>query len=190
LEAWRRGFKYQGGYMKRIFFLTALLSLFAFSSQAEEIKIGYVDLNKALNESKQGKDAIRSLEDIVKSKQAVVDKKGDEIKILEEEISKQSSILTPESIKAKQQEHERLLRDYKRIIQDTQNDIQKKQTEYMQAIIADLRKMIMKIGEEENYSAVFETVESGLLYMPEKLDLTEKVIKRFNETYKAPESKK
>jgi len=176
--------------MRKILFFTVVLSFFAFYAHGAELKIAYVDLNKALNESQQGKEAIKVLEDLVKSKQVVIDKKGEEIKKLETEMEKQASILTPESIKETQSEHEKMLKEYQRMVQDNQAEIQKKQSEYMQRIISDLRNVIITIGQEENYTAIFEVVESGILYMPKTSDITEKVIVKFNETHKSAGSKK
>jgi len=176
--------------MRKILYFTILLSFFAFYAHGAEVKIAYVDLNKALNESQQGKEAIKVLEELVKSKQGVIDKKGDEIKKLEEEMEKQSSILTPESIKETKNEHEKMLKEYQRMVQDNQAEIQKRQSEFMQRIISDLRNLIINIGEKENYTAIFEIVEGGILYMPKASDITEKVIKKFNETYKSAGSKK
>lgn len=170
--------------MKKTFFMLVVLSLLAFNSYAAEPKFAYVDLNKALNESSQGKEAIKTLEEMVKTKQVFIDQMGLEIKKLEEEISKQSSILTPKSVEEKKNKHEKLLRDYQRIVQDTQDEVQKRQTELMKKILSNLRKIIINIGEEEKYTAIFETAESGLLYMPKKMDITDIIIKRFSKTDK------
>ena len=45
--------------MKKIIITMVLTVAFAFSVQAAEMKIGYVDMNKALNESEKGKKAER-----------------------------------------------------------------------------------------------------------------------------------
>ncbi len=176
--------------MKKTVFLIIILSLLAFNAFGAEQKFAYVDLNRALNESSQGKEAINTLEETVKAKQILIDYKGSEIKKLEEEIAKQSSVLTPESIQERKEKHEKLLRDYQRMVQDTQNDIQKRESELMKKIILDLRKLIINIGEEEAYSAIFETAESGLLYMPKEQDITDMVIKRFSETGESSETEK
>jgi len=170
--------------MKKVFFFIILLSLFTPSTWATEIKIGYVDLNKALNESDRGKEAIKTLEEMVKTKQALIDEKGKEIKKLDEEIAKQASILTPETMKKKQEQRERLVKEYNRMLRDSQEEVQKKQAEFMQDILKDLREIIKKIGEEEGYTVIFEIAEGSILYIPKELDLTDKVIKRFNEASK------
>lgn len=177
--------------MKRTIFVVfvAISLLTVFSSYAEESKFGFVDLNRALNECDKGKEAIKTLEDMVKEKQAAIDKKGEELKKLEEELSKQSGVLTPESLKKKQETFEKLQKEYNRMIKDYNDELQKKQNELMQAILSDLRKMIKKIGEEEKYTAIFEKVEGGLLYFHEESDITDKVIKKFNEATKQPKKK-
>ncbi len=170
--------------MRKIFFLAIILSLFTLNSYAEELKFGFVDLNKALNECDRGKEAIKTLEDMVKAKQALIDKKGEEIKKLEGELSKQASVLTPESLKEKRDKYEKLQKEYNRMIKDSNEELQKKQNEFMQTILSDLRKMIKKIGEEGKYTVIFEKVEGGILYVPDELDITDMVIKRFNEATK------
>lgn len=171
--------------MKKIIFpITILISLFTFSAQGAELKIGYLDLNKVLNESDNGKKATKLLDDMVNSKQALISKKEEEINKLKEELEKQSSVLTPESMKDKQDHLNKLIKDAQRMVRDFQEEIQKKEIELRTEIIKELREIINKIGEEEDYAVIF-TGESGLLYYQKKIDITDKVIKGYNETTKA-----
>jgi len=176
--------------MKRLIFVTLILSVFALSSFAEDLKFGFVDMNRALNECDRGKEAIRSLEKMVREKQAMIDKKGEEIKKLEEELSKQSAVLTPESLKKKQETLERLQKEYSRMVKDSNEELQKRQKEFMEAILKDLKEIIKKIGKEERYTAIFETAEGGVLYIPEGVDITDMVIEKFNEATEASEGKR
>lgn len=169
--------------MKKIIFLIIML-LLSVGAQAAEIKIGYVDLNKALNESREGKKAVQLLEEMVKSRQLVIDEKGNEIKKLEAEISKQSSILNPKAIEEKKEQRKKLMRDYQRMIKDSQDEVQKKQSDFMEEIIKKLRVIVEQIGKDEGYTVIFEKAESGILYVPDKVDVTEKVIEKYNEAEK------
>jgi|Deesub1362A_J573_1020465.scaffolds.fasta_scaffold00333_22 outer membrane protein len=177
--------------MRKFFLVTLIISFLALNSYAQELKFGFVDLNRALNECDRGKEAIRILENMVKEKQAIIDKKGEEIRRLEEELSKQSAVLNPESLKEKQEKLERLKKEYKRMVEDSNEELEKKRNEFMRAILTDLRNLIRQIGKEEGYTAIFEKAEGGpLLYAPEGLDITDELIKRFNEAVKAQEEKK
>jgi outer membrane protein len=171
--------------MKRaVFIAVVLLFMFAFGSQAADMKIGYVDLNKALNESDAGKKAVKTLEEIFKAKQAVIDEKQKEIRKLDEELAKQTSILNPDALKGKREDFERLKRDFQRMIKDSEEEVEKKRADFMDRIIKELSETIRKTGEEEGYAVILEKNEAGLIYSSEKLDLTDKIVKKFNEASK------
>jgi len=147
-----------------------------------ELKIGYVDLNKALNESESGKKATKILEDMVKSKRVIIAKKEEEINNLREEIGKQSSVLTQEAVKEKQDNLDRVIRDAQKMTKEFQDEVQKKEFELRTELLNELKEIINKIAEEEGYAFILE--ESTLLYSSKKFDITQKVIKKHNETVK------
>ncbi len=172
--------------MKKAVFVI-ILSVFAFALTAQassDLKIGYVDLNRALNQSREGKKAIKILKDMLKANEERINKKADEIKKLEEEIAKQASILNPDAIKEKKEEHEKLVRDFQRLRKDSQDEFQKKQSDFVQKIYKDMREILVKIGKKEGYTVIFERNEGGILYISEKLDLTDKLIRKFNKSSK------
>jgi outer membrane protein len=177
--------------MKKIIILACLtilvFSAHAFSVHAGETKIGYVDLNRALNDSNEGKKAVAALENMVKAKQKLIGEKEEELNNLKKEIVSQTAILNNDALKKKQDEHDELVKAYQRMIQDSKEDIQKKQADFMKGIIIKLRQVIAELGEEEGYTVILEKIESGILYMPDSIDLTDKVIKRFNESSKTDE---
>lgn len=169
---------------KVVFLLIVVLSLLPFNTHGAELKIGYVDLNKALNESDNGKKASKILEDMVKNKQAIIMEKENEIKKFREELEKQSSVLTPESRKAKEDQLNKLMRDGQRMVKDFQEELRQKEMEITQEIQKDLVKIVNETGKEEGYTVIFETGTSGILYSKKEFDITEKIIKKYNEITK------
>lgn len=145
-----------------------------------EIKIGIVDLQKALNESEAGKQAKKNLEEIIKAKQKQIDQKGKEIEKLKEEIDKQSSVLSEKALRQKQDELDRKMRDYKRFVQDAQDEVKRKEAQLTEEILKELRKVIYEIGKEEKFTLILEKVEGVILYTDEAVDITQKVIERYN----------
>ncbi len=65
--------------MKKILFLVFTL-VFAVSAHAADTKIGYIDMNKALNQSDRGIKAVGMLEGMVQAKQSVIAEKESKIK--------------------------------------------------------------------------------------------------------------
>jgi outer membrane protein len=150
-------------------------------------KIGYVDILKALNESDKGKKAKQDLENIIKKKQSTIDDKGQEIKRLTDELSKQSSILSEGSRKDKGRELERLRRDYQRMVKDSQDEVKTREMEFTQNILGELREIVKKIGKDESFTLIItdpfvnlDDRKGLLLYVDKQIDLTEEVISRYN----------
>lgn len=173
--------------MKKLSLFLVVLSLFIAShAYAENIKIGSVDLIKALNESDSGKKAKTDLESLIKAKQSALDEKGKTIEKLKSDIEKQSSVLSAEARKAKEEELEKMIRDYQRLVADSQNEVKKKEGEFTNDIIKELRAIIEKIGAEEGYTIILEGSDGQILYKKSEIDLTDVVIKKHNEMKAAP----
>ncbi len=167
--------------------LATMVSLFfaageASSADITPVKIGYVDLRVALNNSDAGKKAKAELESLIKIKQAAIEEKSRQAQKLKEELDKQASGLSAEAKKAKEDEIARLVRDYQRMVQDSEAEVKKKEDEVTGSILKGLRQVVEKIGQEEGYSLIFENVESIILYAEKGYDITEEVVKRYNES--------
>jgi outer membrane protein len=172
--------------MKRIFFVFLIgFFLIAFcipKSYAEIVKIRIIDLAKALNESEAGKKAKADLESLIKSKQTIIEEKGKKLESLKSELEKQAALISAEAKKAKEEELERALRDYQRTVSDSQAEVQKKEGELTNEILKELRSTINSVAAEEGYSLVLEKAEGVVLYSSSEIDITDKIIKKYNET--------
>ncbi len=170
--------------MKRVGILLIFGLLFSSLAYGAELKIGYVNLQKALNESEGGKKAKADLDEIIKAKQVVINKKGNELEKLKEDLNKQSALLSEDAKKARQEDLDRKMRDFQRFVQDAQAEVKKRESEFTDELLKDLRKIIAAIGEEEHYTLILEKVEGFILYADKAIDLTDKVISKYNEKMK------
>jgi outer membrane protein len=168
--------------MKKLFAILILVLTLGFNAQGAELKIGFVDLNKALNESDKGKNATEILENMIKTKQSVLLEKETELKKMDEELKKQASVLSPESMKSKKDEFSKVYRNFQRMVKDIQEEVQKKEVELRQQIQRDLIEIVHKIGEEEGFHVILE--RGGILHAKKEIDLTDKLIKRYNKISK------
>jgi outer membrane protein len=176
--------------MKRIACLVVVFLLFAGQYAYAEVKIGVVDLMRALNESDAGKKAKTDLEALIKTKQVKLDAKGKEIEKLKSEVEKQSSVLSAEAKKSKEDELERMLRDYQRLVSDSQAEVKKKESEVTGEIVKEIRTIVDKMAEEGGYTMIVENAEGLVLYSKKELDLTDTVIKRYNASKSKGKNKK
>src|SRR6266542_3252055 len=151
------------------------------ASAADLVKVGYVDLRVALNDSDSGKKAKVELESTIKTIQSSVDEKRRSIEKMQAEFEKQSSVLSAEAKKTKEVEIEKAVREYQRVVQDSQNEMKKKESDATVSILKELREVIDKIGREDGYSLILENVEGIILYSKKDLDITDRVIKNYND---------
>jgi outer membrane protein len=170
---------------KGISLLLFILFCMPVSSMAvDALKIGCIEFQKVLNESDAGKKAKADLEILVKSKQTTIDEKGKTIEKMKADLEKQASVLSAEAKKSKEEELEKVLREYQRLVQDSQTEVKKKELELTDTIIKDMRQLVEKIGEEGGYTLIMEKTGGMVLYSTKDIDLTDAVIKRYNQSKK------
>ncbi len=169
--------------MRKVAWLVVVALLLTGTSvfAADTLKIGYVDLVKALNESEAGKKAKSELEFLIKSKQVAIDEKGKAIEKGKNDLEKQASVLSQDARKSKEDELERLIREYQRLVSDSQAEVKKKEGELTGDILKNIRAIIQKIGQDEAYTLILENAEGQILYSKKEIDLTDAVIKKHNE---------
>ena len=112
----------------------------------------------------------------------MIDEKGKEIEKLKSEIQKQSSALSSEAKKSKDDELEKMMRDYQRMVQDSQAEVKKKEGELTESIIKGVHGLVNRIGKEEGYTLIIE--KSLILYTDQDLDITDRIIKEYNKLKK------
>lgn len=167
--------------MKRFIFplLVALLAL-GTPALAKDVKIGYVDLQKALNTSAAGQTAKEEIAKKVKEYEAQVNKRQDELKKMKDELEKQAVLLSEDARGAREREYQQKLRDFQRFTKDIQEELQQKDAEHTRRILEELFVVIKEFGDREGYTVILERTESSLLYAAEGADLTDKVIDAYN----------
>lgn len=177
--------------MKR-FLITAILAItlvsgMTLTAHAAEAKLGFVDIDKAANESEEGKKAISGLKDYMASKQAAVNDKGKSIEKMKADLEKQAAIISPDAKRSKLEEIERAERDFQRMLSDVNMELEKKRRELTEAVYKEVIEVIEKMGQDGKYDAILPV--QSLLYGNKSLDLTDAVIKKFNESKASKGSK-
>ena len=163
--------------LKRYAFLTLAL-LFSISSFAE-IKIGVVDMQRALQTVSAGKKARTELESEFNKKKTELQKEEEEIKKMHQDFEKKSGVMNQEAKQKKQVEIQQRIMQVQEKTARYQADIQKKERDLTKPIIDNLRKSIAQLAEKKGYSTVLEKNENTVLYSKKEDDLTDEVIKNF-----------
>jgi outer membrane protein len=170
--------------MKRgVLFWGVLLALFALAQLswgAEGIKIGFIDAQKVLENSKTGKQVKSRMEEYLKPRQKIIDDQKDELRRLEEDLNRQTSVLSPEAKKAKEEDFRKKLSDYQKRAMELNDEVQSKKLEVLKDFNKKLEEAARQIAEKEGFTFVFDKNADGgsLVYARDNYDLTDKVIEQ------------
>lgn len=143
-------------------------------------KFGVVDLQKALNLSKAGKDTKEMFGKKVESAQKMLEAREQELKKLQTDFEKQSLLLSADARIEKTKEFEAKRRDLERYVKDSRDELTMEERRLTNKILEEIEKVVQRVGKEEGYTFIFERNQSGILYLRDVLDLTDRVIKAYD----------
>jgi outer membrane protein len=146
-----------------------------------ETKIGYVDLQKCLMQSIKGKKAFEELKAKKEKMQKDLDKRQTNLDQMKASLEKQGMMLSPEAKRAKEKDFQRKLRDFKDMYNDFTEEMKIQEEKKKQIIFKDLSKIIETVGKKGGYALILEKNTSGILWAPDNADLTDVVIKAYDE---------
>jgi outer membrane protein len=170
--------------LRVMLFSTIVLSVWCAAGMAEEIKIGTVDMQKALQSVEAGKKAKSQLEKEFNAKKKELQGEETAIRKMGEEFKKQSLVLSDEARTKKQGEIQERIMKLQEETARSQTEIQKKEQDLTLPIITKLRGIIGEVAKQRGYSVVLERNENMVLFSQDKDDLTGEVISIYNKQNK------
>jgi outer membrane protein len=172
--------------MRILTFLATLAIAVALAptASAAELKIGYVDLQQALNEVDEGKAAKAQLKKDFDDKQKRLDREQSELKRMKEDLDKQAVVMADDARREKQGELDRKFMEVQGLFVQLQKELSEREREVTRGIFEKMTQIIREIAEADGFTLVFERTDAGLVYAPKSLDLTSDLIRKYNARYK------
>ena len=171
--------------MRRTLFAASLLAVSVSAFAAKAQKIGYVDVQRAIQETEEGKAARNRLKGEFEQRRAQIDKKSQDLEKMQQEYDKQQAVLSDEAKKKKQEEFQKLLLDTRKSASELQEDLAGKEQQAMGSILQKLNQVVAEIAERESLNFVMD--KASLLYAPQAADITNEVVRRYNDRFGAGE---
>jgi outer membrane protein len=166
--------------MRNLMTVVAALAFLASATVANaEGKFGMVDLQKILVLSDAGKVAKEQL--ATKAARYDTEKNGkeEELKKLKADLERQNVLLSDSARSAKEKDYQQKLKEYQRFLKDAQDDLQARNDEMTNKIGEEIVKMVQEHGRKNGYATIFIKHEA-MVYVDEKIDLTDELLKQFN----------
>jgi outer membrane protein len=163
--------------------------LTATTARAADIKIAFVDLRRALNETNEGKAAMAKLTKHKDKLQKEIEKKEKDILQMKESIEKQQNVLTKEALQKKVEEYYQAVTELQQTYMQYQRELAQKETKATQDILVKLAEILEEIGQSEGYTMIYDRSVGAVVWAPSHLDLTDQLIQRYNAKFKSKKGK-
>lgn len=147
---------------------------------AQSQKIGYIDLQSVVRDSKAGKAAKVSFENEFKTKRDIIEQKTRALENMKQDFIKNSSVMNDSTRNSKAEQIDTKEKDLNRTREDFREALQKKDLQLTQKILKDIEGIIRKIGLDDGYTMIFERTEAGLIYGNPSADITKIVIQAYD----------
>ena len=152
-------------------------------------KLAYVNSQRIIASFKEAQDAQESLDKINKEWEDEAREMQKQLQEQGEALESQSLLLSEERKQEKTQELQNLYLKMQKFQNDKwgQNgELYKKNQEVMAPVIEKVNKAIKKVGEEEGYDYIFDTIAGNILYAsPSQTDLTDLVLEELEKGLEA-----
>ena len=147
---------------------------------AGEVKFAVIDIQKFQESSKAFQKVRAELKAKFDALQAKLDRERDALMKLDEELKKQSMMLSLDAQEDKQRELEKKRRYYKYLQEDFTQELKSLEVDAIKKTMKELETVVKNIAKKEGYTLILERRTLGLMYYDPSVDITENVIKDYD----------
>jgi outer membrane protein len=167
--------------MKKFVLLSLLIMFFAgVVSAADKPAIGYVNLHKVLLESKVGKRNKAELDKLIKEKESTITGEEAKLQAMQQAFQKEQLLMTDAQKLEKQKAFQEKAEAYQKMVGEAKQAVSKKDNEFASKSVADIKVIVANIAKEMKLNLVLDASAGSVLYAEEGMDLTQKVIEKYD----------
>jgi len=150
------------------------LVLFTFNVKATDLKVGYVQVDKILQEAPQTAESGKKLEKEFAPRTQELERIQKQIKDIEASLDKDALTMSDTDRKNKERDSANLKIDFQRKQRELREDVNLRKNEELSSLQDRINKAVTAVSEAEGYDLV---VYGGVAYANKKIDITDKVLK-------------
>jgi outer membrane protein len=170
--------------------LLATVLASSISTASAQVKIGVVDLQRAINETEDGRQAKRRLKKLFDERQKSLNGKQESLKSQKESLERQQDVLSEDALKKKVEKYQADLMELQNEYVQYQQELTQKEAELTGKILEKMQEILRRLGQTDGYTLIVEANEGGIVWVPSNLDLTDVLIQRYNRQAKQGGGKK
>ncbi len=167
---------------KHLLAFVCVISVLAFvgvgMGAAQDLKVGFVDLQKFASKSVKAQAMQKKLMDLMNTKRQALENKKKELLELQEKFQKQGPMLKEETRNQMMKDIGIKEMEFKLAEKEAQNSLQNEEREAMESFQRELVKIIAQIRTKKGLTMIFN--QAALLSADDALDITDEVAKAYD----------
>lgn len=158
--------------------MACLVGLLVAAPASAQVKIGVVDLQRALQSVNDGKKAKGKLEKEVHKRQKDFDRMQDDLKKLKDELEQKIAVMTEDVKRQKLQDYQRRLMEVQDYYLNNQRELAEMEQNLTRPIFERFHRILQEIGAKENFTLIVD--RQAVVFSDAGTDLTERLIQEYN----------
>lgn len=162
------------------------LILASASAAAEELRIGFVNIPKLMDQSPQKEAAGAMLEKRFAPRDAELADQREAIRKLEEQLERDGAVMAASKRADLEKEIRERTRDFKRSSDDYKEDVNIARNEELAKLQREVLEAIVEISRQENYDLV---LADSVIFASNRVDFTDQVLEYLRKQFEASGNK-
>jgi outer membrane protein len=159
----------------------AAILVWGTAAQDEGVKIGVVDIDQAISSTTEGKAAREEFARKQRDAEAKVQPMIEKYQALEEDLKQKKFVLSDEALFQKQLDLAQMRNEIETKMKELETQLQLDQKRLEGPLTKKLVDVIESAGKEAGFTIIMRRGTPGLLYTREALDITDLIIKKYNQ---------
>ena len=164
----------------RIFSIAALMIFFTGSASfAGNNKVGFINLQRLVNESQMGKSAREDILKLRREKEKAAAARLNRINRLRSDLNTNAASMTTTEKQDRIETLNKLYKEYQRMVADAKEDITREDRELVTLILKKADGELKKVARKKKFSIILKD-PNAIGYLEPDVDITDLVLKELN----------
>ena len=147
-------------------------------SYAEQ-KVGYINLQRLVNESKMGEAAKKDIEKLRMQRQTTINNKLAEVNKLKDLLEKSEKGMSAKERKDVSESLQKVYKEYQRLLADAREEITREDRELVAVILEKADGVLKAVAKKQKYTMILKDPNT-VGYLDPSVDITDDVVKELN----------
>jgi outer membrane protein len=150
------------------------------TTSAQAADFGYVNMQRVLKESQLGRDAEARLEERFGERTKPFAEEEMAIRQLQQTLERDKPLMSEAQVTKKETEIRERIQAFEKNFSTVQRELMQAQQEEGAKILEPADKAVKAVAQQKKLSAVFESSQSGILFLDPQTNMTDAVIEYMN----------